>query len=148
LISYSPFKKDVLQWQFPEARGQWQVLNYYAADKLTGRDQRLSQCQYLCLLVGNVPDSFYVGFVTRNGFTYYALCPLAQDGVIRVPFSELKQGKTLLLPPAYPGFQPRFFEPDSQQPFNQEAIERVVIGFRSTGSPQTETVEMSTIWLE
>jgi phosphatidylethanolamine-binding protein (PEBP) family uncharacterized protein len=86
--------------------------------------------------------------VTQNGFTYYAPCPLAQDGVIRVPFSELKQGKTLLLPPAYPGFQPRFFEPDSQQPFNQEAIERVVIGFRSTGSPQTETVEMSTIWLE
>lgn len=102
----------------------------------------LTSYKTLCLQVEDVPDSLTAGFVTSDGFTYTITCTKPTAGIIRIPLENLKQVPTALLPHAYPGFQPLYFEPRTEIPFDVRRIEALQLSF--TGLH----LRLGSVWME
>lgn len=134
----------VESYQVPE-KSENQVARKTILAQVTGRRERLSQSNWLCIRLkpnSSASSNLAAGFVTSDGFTYKAICPKATEGIIRVPLSELQQTKTAILPHPYPSFLPNYFEPTVQIPFAVEKIEQLELS--QTGA----SIELEEAWLE
>jgi hypothetical protein len=148
LNSPSPLEKSTLQYVFQsDEEHPVFFLRKYIRDEIRGREERLRSCKSLCIQLKQAPSGLFAGFITTDGFAYNTACPAAQDGVVRLPLTAMKQGKTALLPHAYPVFLDRYFQPDTTIPFRTEAIESVELWFGGQ-QQEKETIEIGSIWLE
>jgi len=148
LISSSPMEKNTLRYVFQSDNEKpVYILRQYIRDMITGREDRLRSCTSLCIQLKKAPAGLFAGFITTDGITYNAACPLIQDGLVRLPLTALKQGKTALLPLAFPVFLDRYFKPDTGIPFRTEAIESIELWFDGK-KMEKEAIEIGSIWLE
>jgi hypothetical protein len=148
LISNSPMERSTLRIIFrSDDEHPVYYLRKYIRDEITGREDRLHGCTTLCIQLNEAPDGLKAGFITADGFTYSAVCPPAQNGLVRLPLVAMKQGKTALLPHAYPVFLDRYFQPDTSIPFRIDAIESLELWFDGE-KQEKEAIEIGSIWLE
>lgn len=110
---------------------------------LAGRRGKLTSCTSLCMRVDSshtLPEGTTVGFVTSDGYTYKASCAVtpSSEGIVRIPFSELKQTDTALLPVSYPVFLPRYFHPVTDIPFQIGKAEQWELSFENVGKENLE----------
>lgn len=117
-------------------------LKKYIRDKVAGRKERLAKAAYLCLRLKEEAKDLKAGFVTSDGYTYKAACPAAENGIIRLPLSDLRQTATALLPHAYPVFLKEYFEPQVAIPFRVEKIEGLEL------SAEGQEIALESAWLE
>lgn len=120
-------------------------------NNIRNRENRLNRAKYLKLKLNEVKDinKLAIGFVTDTGFSYTATFDAdKQNGrIYTIALSELKQGKTALLPAPYPSFLERYFVPDSEIPFKIGDIEIVEV---STVENLTSdaSIAIDSIWIE
>ncbi|MBF0647367.1 hypothetical protein IR083_00850 [Dysgonomonas sp. GY75] len=120
----------------------------YIKDEVSCRMKRLEAAGNLCLVIKNAGGiaSLDAGFITSQGITYTAsFVPDTSGGVVRIPLSALRQGKTTILPAPYPTFLERYFVPDTQIPFGIRDIEILEI---SAGNGRDASLEIGDIWME
>ena len=93
-------------------------------DVLKERKGKLKSCTTLCIRVNrhkNLPEGFYAGFITSDGYTHKTICSTpSPEGIIRIPLKKLHQADTALLPIAYPTFLKQYFHPETDIPFQME----------------------------
>lgn len=121
----------------------------YIKDEVSCRAKGLETAKHLCLSIKNTIDivSLDAGFITSWGITYSAsLAPDKTGGIIKIPFSQLRQGKTAILPAPYPVFLEDYFIPDVQIPFRIREIE--IFELSATATSGDASLEISDIWLE
>ena len=148
LISHSPIENSTLKFVFQSYdENPVFYLRKYIREEIAGREDRLRGCTTLCIQLKEAPTGLKAGFITTDGFTYSADCPPALNGLVRLPVTTMKQGKTALLPLAYPVFLDRYFQPDISIPFRIEAIESLEVWFEGE-KQKKETLEIGSIWLE
>lgn len=123
-------------------------LRKYVKELITCRSN-LGKLKDICVRITNIPDSAFVGFISDMGYTYSAAIEdyMVHDGVVRIPISQLKSGKTALLPNAYPSFMATYFEPQTQISFSLKNMESIEISFNMTSNDKIMT-ELGAIWIE
>lgn len=121
-------------------------LHAYIKEDIAHRLTKVADSRDLCIYVKQAPKNFEVGFVTNQGYTYTALAEF-KEGIIRIPFTALKQTKTALLPHPYPSFLEEYFEPEVELPFRIEDIEKLELSFDGEKGKPSE-IEIGSIWLE
>lgn len=148
LISPSPMERSTLRFVFQSYdENPVFYLRKYIREEIAGREDRLHGCTTLCMQLKEAPAGLKAGFITTDGFTYSADCKPAQNGLVRLPLMDMKQGRTALLPLAYPVFLDRYFQPDISIPFRIEAIESLELWFEGK-KQEKEALGIGSIWLE
>ncbi len=146
-VASTPLKKAVNKIKFylsdetPELFLQKEI-----KEILGNRGSKLQTSRYLCLTLPESPRFLEVGFVTDMGFTYKKEVEV-EGVVVKVPLDELKQTKTVLIPQAYPEFMHKFFEPDSELPFDLRKAEKLEISMRGVKG-EAGSVSIESIWIE
>ena len=111
----------------------------------------MKNCTTLCIRVNShkmLPENFSAGFITSDGYTYKGICTTpSPEGIIRIPFKDLRQTDTALLPIAYPTFLKQYFHPETEIPFQPEKIEKLELSVSGKNKTKT-TIEIGEIWLE
>jgi hypothetical protein len=148
LINTSPMERSTMKFIF-QSNDEHPVyyLRKYISEDIKGRKDRLSSCTTLCLQLKEAPAGLKAGFITADGFTYSADCTPVQNGVVRLPFTAMQQGKTALLPLAFPVFLDNYFQPETSIPFRIEAIESLELWFEGK-KQEKEAIEIGSVWLE
>ncbi|WP_372776459.1 hypothetical protein [Mangrovibacterium sp.] len=147
-VDHGPGEKSSLRISFKSDDAEPKFyLRRYIGDLIVNRPAFASQAKYLCIQAQAAPAGLMAGLVTSDGFTYAALCLKADNGIIRLPLSQLQQTKTALLPNAYPVFMPRYFEPKTAIPFSNQNSESLVLWIDGQKG-ESRTLELSTIWIE
>lgn len=148
IIDESPVEKKTLNVSF-KSKDEHPVffLRKDIRDDVAHRQERLSECTHLCIYLKKIPKELHAGFITSDGYTYAANCPIPENGIVHLPLSELKQTDTALLPHSYPVFMEKYFHPSTEIPFSINHIERIELSF---GGKKDETgeIEIGSIWLE
>jgi hypothetical protein len=148
VVENFPIGKNTLHFSFQSDEEQPEFyLRKYIGDEVAGLKKRLSTASVLCLHVKKSPIGLKAGFVTSDGFTYLADCPLAEDQIIRIPMDRLKQTRTALLPAAYPVFMNKYFTPKVMIPFLPEKIESLELKVEGQKGKACE-IEIGSIWIE
>lgn len=152
LIDFSPIEKPLLRFAFT-SKGEktHHFLRKSIQDVLKERKGKLKSCTTLCIRVNrhkNLPEGFYAGFITSDGYTYKTICSTpSPEGIIRIPLKKLHQADTALLPIAYPTFLKQYFHPETDIPFQMEKAEKLELSL--LGKDKTESIiELGEIWLE
>lgn len=71
-----------------------------------------------------------VALISKDGNSYSSFFTLTDAlAEIKVPLMDLKQEQMLLLPRAYPGFQPLFYQSGVHKDFSLKEIERLEVTF-------------------
>lgn len=154
MIDESPVMKSFTRFRFYGAQAKnVHFLRTSVKDILAGRRDRLNTCSNLCMRVNPrqpLPEGLEAGFVTSDGFSYKAVCPLpSAEGIIKIPLTDLKQIDTALLPVAYPVFVPRYFHPAVLLPFHIGKAEQWELSFPSTDTvKEGVSIEIGSVWLE
>mgnify|MGYP000096397173 FL=1 len=152
LIDFSPIEKPLLRFAFTSKGEKTQhFLRKSIQDVLKERKGKLKSCTTLCIRVNrhkNLPEGFYAGFITSDGYTYKTICSTpSPEGIIRIPLKKLHQADTALLPIAYPTFLKQYFHPETDIPFQMEKAEKLELSL--LGKDKTESIiELGEIWLE
>ncbi|RKD92428.1 glycoside hydrolase 5 family protein [Mangrovibacterium diazotrophicum] len=148
VVAHSPTETNTVHFSFKLDNEQPELyLRKYIADEIVNRKDRLKSASTLCIQVKDAPAGLKAGFVTSDGFTYRADCLAAENGIVRIPLDELKQGQTALLPVAYPVFMNHYFTPEINLPFKPESIEFLELMFPGEKGEETE-LEIGSIWIE
>lgn len=138
---HKPILKFRLESDEPNTRF---FLRKYIRSEINGRMKGLQQAKELCFYLKKGPKDLKVGFITSDGYTYYADCTPNTQGIIRISLSDLHQTETALLPSAYPVFMNKYFKPKTDIPFNILKIESFELSF--TGKEME--LELGNVWLE
>jgi len=141
------FLKYKLNVNDKDARFFWQK---YIKGHIVDRASGLKNAGYLCVNIGNTEGigRIKAGFVTSDGYTYTTVLSLSPGIILyRLPLSELRQDKTVLLPSPYPVFLKSFFEPETRIPFSIENIETIILSTMDDITGEA-SVELGNIWLE
>ncbi|MDP4278096.1 MAG: hypothetical protein Q8914_10765, partial [Bacteroidota bacterium] len=148
LVNPSPEQRDRLRFTFESdlAKPVFFVRKYIR-DEVHCRKERLTTCTQLCLQLKEVPAGLSAGFITTDGFTYEAVCPQPQNGIVRIPLSELKQVSTALIPLEFPVFLDNYFQPAISIPFRTEKIETLELRLEKNTAGKQE-IEVGSFWLE
>jgi len=152
LVDSSPVEKPLLRFHFtPKGENPHYFLRTYVKERIDERKDKVKDCTVLCIRVNRtktVPEGFSAGFVTSDGYTYKSLCPApSPEGIIRIPFKDLRQTDTALLPIAYPTFLKQYFHPETDIAFLPEKIEKVELSMPGNTKPTVE-LELGEIWME
>ena len=126
------------------------LIRHYIKNNINGRRDRLSTCKELCIKTGQIRgiDSLRIGFITADGLTYKKQVPVTNEN-IRIQFSDLELGKTMLQPRSYPSFLPDYFEPqDKTISFKQSEIEFIEISTGQNNQIENPVVGIESIWIE
>ena len=139
----SPIDKPTINYSLePNQPDTRFFLRKYIRTDLTGRAARLKEVKELCIYLKKKAIGLKAGFVTSDGYTYYADCTSKTSGIIRIPLSDLRQAETALLPAAYPSFMNKYFKPQTNIPFDSSRIEFLELSF------ERGELEIGNIWLE
>ena len=150
LLNDSPIEKPLLRFSFtPKGTNPEHFLRSLVKGKIADRKEKVRVCTTLCIRVARdkeLPEGLSAGFVTSDGYTYKSLCPTpSKEGIIRIPFDQLRQTDTALLPVAYPSFLKQYFHPETDIPFLPEKIEKLEISIKESKQP---IIELGEVWLE
>ena len=152
LVDSSPVEKPLLRFQFtPKGENPHYFLRTAVKERIDERKDKVKDCTVLCIRVNRtktIPEGFSAGFITSDGYTYKSLCPApSPEGIIRIPFKDLRQKDTALLPIAYPTFLKQYFHPETDIAFLPEKIEKVELSMPGNTKPTVE-LELGEIWME
>ncbi|PTN10623.1 hypothetical protein [Mangrovibacterium marinum] len=148
MVEHSPIEKITERFSFKSDKEQPELyLRKYIADDVANRKERLAAASSLCIQVNDAPAGLKAGFVTADGFTYRTDCPAAENGVVRIALKDLQQGRTALLPIAYPVFMKPYFSPEIDLPFPVESIEFLELMVAGEKG-KTSELEIGSIWIE
>ncbi|MDR0865146.1 MAG: hypothetical protein LBO74_09495 [Candidatus Symbiothrix sp.] len=139
---------SIPEWSFTGK--SLKIVRKYIKDQVEMRPDALHTARYLCVQLKNSQgiDRLKAGFITSAGFTYTAgFKPDKENGLVKIPLSELRQDKTALLPSPYPVFLERYFTPDSQIPFDISTIEMFEIATVDE-VPQEAMLSLGNVWIE
>ena len=147
-VGNSPACRNTLQITFrSDDEHPEYYLRKYIGDEVALLKDRLQEARYLCLQVKNAPKGLKAGFVTTDGFTYLSDCPVAENGIVRIPLTRLQQTQTALLPNAYPVFMAKYFRAQTSVPFKAENIESLALQLDGVKG-ETSVIEAGSIWIE
>jgi len=147
LINNNPIETPTLKFTFKtEDKSPRFFLRKYIKENVTNRISRLEKAKYVCVQVKKAPKNISVGFITSTGYTYKSEVSAEQD-IIKISLSDLKQTSTALLPHSYPIFLNKYFEPDTAIPFKVSEIESLEISFDGMEGQSTE-IEIGSIWID
>lgn len=148
VIFNAPTKENILKFDVKVQNiGEQVFIRKWIGDELVARKNRLSACKYLCLnITKSEADTLTVGFITNMGYTYKATVHQS-SGIVRIPLSNLVEGKTALLPHQYPTFLKKYYEPTINIPFKIENIETLELTLIPADG-KTSTLELGSVWIE
>lgn len=146
-IDDNPVERPTIRYTFESGDNAPRFfLRRYIKDDIINRRERLSKSKELCLYLKDAPATINIGFVTNTGYTYTALLVTEKGSINKVSLSQLQQAGTALLPHPYPVFLKKYFEPETNIPFQIEDIERLEISFDGQ-KDEKATLEIGSIWL-
>lgn len=145
-------KEQAIAYQFEikdeDARFYWRK---YIKDDIELRKEKLAKAKYLNLKLKDKKDidRLKIGFVTNTGFTYTTIVDLnkGNNNTYQIALDQLRQDLTTLLPAPYPSFLERYFEPDTQIPFNLEDIEMLEIS-TTDNLASNASIDIESLWIE
>lgn len=146
----TPFKSDYERYRLvTNGKETSFYIRKYLGELLSGRSSEMKKKRLLAISVGQEsPEKLEVGFVSKLGLTYTAqlTLPAVREGVYRIPFSDLRQTGTALIPRAYPLFTDAYFVAGEEIPFHIEEIESVEI--RIPELKGDAELHLNGVWLE
>lgn len=152
LLDSSPIEKPLIRFSFtPKGETPQYFLRTLVKDAINDRKDKVKECTHLCIRINkesSLPQNLRAGFVTSDGYTYKADCPVpSKDGIIRISLKDLRQTATALLPVAYPTFLASYFHPETEIPFQPEKIEKLELSMSGSMNEKTE-IQVGSIWME
>ena len=125
---------------------------YFIGDPLKARETGIKAYKNIVVRMQAVGADarVKVGLVDRNGVCFASYAEVGDTfRDVRIPLADLRQDKALLLPRAYPGFQPLWFETDGKYGFQLNDSEKLEIGV--VGGEETRKnvgLAVESVWLE
>jgi hypothetical protein len=131
-------------------------LQHFVADKLQQRVSELNSFSKIMLRArteNTEPVQVTISLVTANGFTYSATVTVDnQMQTIELPIGQFENGKSLLMPRPYPGFQPLYFQSsavtEKLRIHNIEKIEITINGGLQKSTSKTYSLEIEKVFLQ
>lgn len=132
VVRRMPKERDALRCRFEPRHGARNYLvRKYIGDIVGALRSQVSRTTHivLCTAGGEGLDSVNVSLVTSEGITYTCRKALSESN-ITVPYEQLRQSPTAIVPIAYPDFTDCYFETSTPLPFDPADIEFIEL---STG---------------
>jgi hypothetical protein len=124
---------------------------YYIADRLQARQTDIQACKNIVVRM-QLPGGeghIKIGLIDRNGACYSTQAEVSDTfRDIRIPLADLQPDAALLLPRAYPGFQPLWFTPTEKHIFTLTNIEKLQLLLPNHPTTPNPTLFIQSIWLE